>query len=693
MIIRYKKKDALQKKNQGKRSNLLEKFLIVSLSVVLLFALVAYGEMSQKYSFEVGEISATTVVAPKDVENKVATEKERQAAAAKVAEVYMIDSAATEELKEDLSEIFSIIRYIRVDSSTDKDQKQTLMNERLPFQLTYESYNTALDVTTQEFTELEFQLLQAVEPILETGYKQSDIDNGTLKQTISSSIQMIKLPQQIRILAEDIVTGVLTSKPNLVLDEETTHQNKLIAMEAVEPVMIKKNMIIVDQGDVISEEQIEVLKSLDLLVVKDNFYTIKVLCKMAIILAVYVVAGLYLYFLKREIFNSTKYLLLINLLTVVALGMARVFVGIQVYAAPLFVISSVMIFGILINTSMAIVLSIFLSLLLGLVAGSNFYIVLLTILSSIIGALFVNKTNQRSKMTSVGIILALFHFLFTMVLEAIQGGALTETVTTAIWSGACGFVSAIVVIGLLPFLENWFSITTAFKLLELSNPNQPLLKKLMLEAPGTYHHSVLVANMAEAAADAVNGNGLLARVGAYYHDIGKMKRPGHFVENQLGGVNPHNKYTPSLSTLIISAHVKDGYEMAKQYKLPQEICDIIKQHHGDTLLAFFYNKAKELEPDKEVDDKAFRYEGPKPQFKEVGIIMLADSVEAATRAMSDPTKGKIDGLVRKIIKGKLNDGQLDQCDLTLKDLDTIATVFSKMLEGVYHSRIEYPDLK
>jgi putative nucleotidyltransferase with HDIG domain len=255
-----------------------------------------------------------------------------------------------------------------------------------------------------------------------------------------------------------------------------------------------------------------------------------------------------------------------------------------------------------------------------------------------------------------------------------------------------GLLSAILMIGVLPYLESAFSITSMIRLLELSNPNQYLLKRLLLEAPGTYHHSLMVGNLAEAAAEAVGANALLVRVGAYYHDIGKIKRPEYFVENQQGGTDPHAKIAPALSALIITSHVKEGLEMARDKHLPQSVVDFITGHHGTSLTKYFYSRALEEDGGEHINEENFRYEGPKPQSKEVALVMLADATEAAVRSISDPTNEKIRDMVRKIIRDKLNDGQLEECDLTFRDLDIIAATFVRVLEGVYHSRIEYPDI-
>jgi cyclic-di-AMP phosphodiesterase PgpH len=212
-----------------------------------------------------------------------------------------------------------------------------------------------------------------------------------------------------------------------------------------------------------------------------------------------------------------------------------------------------------------------------------------------------------------------------------------------------------------------------------------------MEAPGTYHHSLIVGNLAETAAEQIGANPLLCRVGAYFHDVGKSKRPVFFIENQMSKENPHDKIAPSLSHLIITSHVRDGLEMQEQYRLPKPIRDICEQHHGTTVLWYFYNKAREQDKSGTVQVDDFRYPGPKPQSKEAAIVMLCDAVEAAVRAMNRPNPNRIEAVIRKIIKDRLNDGQLDECDITLKDLDTLAESFMRTLNGIYHARIEYPD--
>jgi putative nucleotidyltransferase with HDIG domain len=260
------------------------------------------------------------------------------------------------------------------------------------------------------------------------------------------------------------------------------------------------------------------------------------------------------------------------------------------------------------------------------------------------------------------------------------------------FAGASGVFCLMFTITLVWIFEKLFGVTTNLSLIELSDMNSPVLKRLSIGSTGTYHHSVLVGNLAESAAEAIGANPLKTRVLAYYHDIGKINKPEYFIENQVGSKdNPHEKISPRMSALIISSHVKQGVELARKYKLPQVIMDIIREHHGTTLISFFYEKAKAADEEKKLMRDDFCYPGPKPGSKENALIMLADSVEAASRSLSEPTTSRLRGLVNKIIDGKIADGQLDNCDLTFIDLAKIKDSFIPVLTGMFHTRIEYPE--
>lgn len=336
-------------------------------------------------------------------------------------------------------------------------------------------------------------------------------------------------------------------------------------------------------------------------------------------------------------------------------------------------------------------ISIILALVVGMYTG-EFLFASVALMGSIGGGISVFKVSKRSDLTGVSF-LAL---TFTNSLSILAFSLLyKEPLSNLLWNQLYGLInsisSVIIAIGLLPFFENIFGVTTTMRLLELSNPNESLLRQLLSEAPGTYHHSLIVANLAEQAAQAIGADPILTRVGALYHDIGKVKRPYFFVENQFGGENPHDKLTPNLSTLVITSHVRDGVEMAQIHRIPAIVQDFIAQHHGTTLVKYFYHQALTKEGSEKVIQDDYRHDGPMPQSKETAIVLLADEVEAATRSISKPVPAKIEEMVREVIKHVEKDGQLDESPLSFKDLSIITNTFVKLLCGMYHSRIEYPD--
>jgi len=276
-----------------------------------------------------------------------------------------------------------------------------------------------------------------------------------------------------------------------------------------------------------------------------------------------------------------------------------------------------------------------------------------------------------------------------VALGLISNADLYTVLINALWTGGSALLAAVLCTGIQPALELMFKLVTPAKLIELSNPNHPLIRAMLLEAPGTYHHSIIVGNLSEAAASAIGADALLTRVGSSFHDVGKLKRPLYFKENQIGD-NPHDRTAPQTSSAIVTAHTGDGALMAQKYRLPEPIVDIIRQHHGDTPVLFFYDKAIKQSPDGQVDIGLYRYDGPKPRSKEAAIVMLADTVEAAARAMVDPDYEKMERLISGLITGKIQDHQLDECALTFADADKITKSFLASLTGAFHERIEYP---
>jgi putative nucleotidyltransferase with HDIG domain len=308
------------------------------------------------------------------------------------------------------------------------------------------------------------------------------------------------------------------------------------------------------------------------------------------------------------------------------------------------------------------------------------------------GAYWVQHCRERKLFITAGVKLGVLSMLLagaTSMYAANFSGASLGWDMSAAFAG--GLFSGIITVGMAPLVEMTFHYTTDITLLELANLDRPILRQLMLEAPGTYHHSVVVGSMVEAAASEIGANPLLSKVCGYYHDIGKVKKPLYFIENQTSGHNKHDKLAPSMSSLILIAHVKDGLEIARRNKLGQIISDTIQQHHGTSLISYFYEKAKQLKGVDAVKIDDFRYPGPKPQTKEIGLVMLADVVEAASRTLENPTPARIQGMVQTLINKIFFDGQLDNCELTLRDLHSIARSFNKILNGIHHHRIEYAE--
>ena len=328
----------------------------------------------------------------------------------------------------------------------------------------------------------------------------------------------------------------------------------------------------------------------------------------------------------------------------------------------------------------------------GVTSTLNYSVGIYVLLSSLSVSIFLREKNRRTMILQAGILVSVLNVVVLAALLLLRNGNFSplEIGAQLLMAAVSGIISSVLAMGILPYLESGLGIVSSMKLMELSSPNHPLLRKILLEAPGTYHHSVMVANLSEAACEAVGANGVLARVGAYYHDVGKTVQPQFFIENQMGIENPHDRLDPVTSKDIIIAHVTDGVRMLEEHHIPQEIIDIAGQHHGTTLLKYFYYKA--IKEDKEkYTEEMFRYPGSKATSKESAIVGIADSVEAAVRSMNHPTPDQINNLVQSIIKDRLQDGQFSECDLTFKELQIVGKTLCETLNGIFHSRITYPE--
>lgn len=404
------------------------------------------------------------------------------------------------------------------------------------------------------------------------------------------------------------------------------------------------------------------------------------------------IMGLHLYFLDKA---SVKLFLQLGLLLALILFTADALTEYTMIPRYYIPVAGIGMLVVLLYNDLQLVflMSFVSSVIVGLMVGNDLKLMLIFFIGSLTAAYTVKDARTRGELIQAGFFVGLIQVLAAVLLNPVAEFILSK----AFWVHHIkpflinGFVATGVVMVTLKVFEYLFGVLTNFSLLELSDFNQPLLRRMIVEAPGTYHHSLIVSNLSETAAEAIGANSLLTRVGAYYHDIGKLIKPEYFTENQMLGGNKHDHIEPSISKLVILNHVKDGLEIAKKYKLNPIITKFIPEHHGTGIIYYFYQKALVGAQGEAIDEQHYRYPGPKPQSRETAITLLADSVEGAVRALEDPTAPRIDETVRKVINNKFIDGQLDECNLTLKEIETISATFSRVLSAMYHSRIKYPD--
>ena len=659
------------------------------LTLIIAYGICATAVVPKKYNLEVGEIAKVDIKANRDAVDEKATQENIDEAVSKVEKQYASKESVEKQAKEDTISFFDKIVELKKGETKEEDIVKDLskINDTGLKESDFKLLSTMSVEILSQIKSSSLNVLDKVYSKTINEDKEEDLDNA--KITVSNEIDQLNYDSKTKVLMKTFINNKV--KPNLVYDKDNTEQAIKDVEKNVAKVTIKKNQTIVKEGEQVTERQIEILNELGLLNDSNNYTSII----MYIILFFFVfliiaLHALYIYRYHKKIYNSMNQLKLISSLIIINLLLAR---GLSLINPFLIPISTVpLLLTLLSNYRLSIVISVFNSILVAGVVDFDPEIIILSIVISILGATSLRKMQQRNDILYASIYIALIAVILTFTTGMLlSNNMMMEVLKKSAMAATGSILSGILAVGLLPFLENTFDVVTTVKLLELSNPNNPLLKKLLMEAPGTYHHSVLVANLAEMAAEEVGGNPVLARVGAYYHDVGKTNRPYFFKENQFSKENPHDKITPNLSTLIITSHVKDGVELAKEYGVPVVIQDIIAQHHGTTLVKYFYYKAKKAaENEDDIKEEDFRYPGPIPQTKEAAIIMLADSTEAAVRSIQDPTKGKIEEMVNNIIKDKLYTNQLDNCDLTLRDLDKIRNCFLRTLNGIYHERIEYP---
>ncbi len=712
------------------------KIIWAAIFFILIALILSLDLIPNQVDLRAGQVSQSDITAPRTITfiDQNRTSELRQQAADTAPRVYEEDSTVEEEVLNKVDELFEAVISERVLFYNNKvslaaDKEQSQPQQQIPESINSENLNN--DLTAAEIAEFDqaeiievadliraeisFEINTEILSTLITlnneellnlqerarnllgnklGNRILPADLSAAREELRESAMEMDISRNKRLaLAQITETGIAA---NMFLNEEATASRRQQAISEVEAVnkTVRQGEIIVRKGDVVTEADIDVLERLGLQKSGINYYNItgRILISFIIVLLL----GFYFYKYQKSVWQNNSKLILIELLILAVVFLAKIltlfqnpFVDFMVPTAMASILLTV-----LIGSDTALITTLFISLLIAPIYDMNFNIVLTSFLAGLIGIFSVTKVKERGDIIRAGLNVS---FILVFLIGGLSLMQENQDWTYLIWSIGGGIVNGLLVgvlaNGLLPYLEDLFDMTSSVKLLELSNPSQPILKRMLVEAPGTYHHSVIVGNLAETAAEDVGADSLLARAAAYYHDIGKLKRPYFFSDNQFGGENPHDKTSPNLSALIIKSHVKDGVEMAEQNGLPAKIIDIIKQHHGTNLISYFYQQALQDNKHDDIEKKDFRYDGPKPQSKEAAIIMLADITEAALRSknFNKNNHDRIEGFVRGLVKDKLIENQLDQSNLTLSDLDTIVKSFVKVLTGIYHQRVEYPE--
>ncbi len=674
-------------------------------TVLVLSALLSLHLLPDKVALRPGEISGTDVRAPRTVRylDEDATGMLRAAAAARVEPVYTSVHAAS-EADETITEAYLRLRRDQLAGLRDGARASLDLRREVGVSLAPAALTPLLNAAsgTYHLDQAERLTHQFVHDALDREIRDDHPgDQAEARAAVTQRITSSLLPRTyvpaVTALAQSVI------QPNRVLDQRRTAGAVATAQRLVAPVygQIFAGDTVVRRGQIVTPSAILRLRALGLQNPRLDPGTIASVAGLVAFMT-----GLVCFWLARtnpEVYQSTRTLLLLSLLVaigILGLRLGSAMLGVRLspsqfgYVGMVWVGATGMLIAALIKPRVAMMITAVLAAQLGILVGDDLRFPLLTLLSTWVAIFAVSDIRSRSDVLRAGGLLCASNTVLTLLIGQFLGDTRADMGQTIVWAFFSGALSVALFSVSAALFERLFGITTHLGLLELSDPNRPLLQKFSQLAPGTYTHSIMVGNLAVAAAEAIGADSLLCRVGALYHDLGKMQRAQFFVENQAGGDNAHERLNPSLSALVVTAHVKDGLEIAEREKLPPIIRAFICEHHGTSLIKYFYHQqcaGDDSDAAPGLEDQ-FRYGGPKPQSRETAILMLADSTEAASRSLEKPTLGRIEDLVRKIVTAQLADGQLDDCDLTQRDLRGIQSAFTRLLSGMLHSRIEYPEM-
>lgn len=639
----------------------------------------------------VGRPAPRTVQAPVAVRvvDEVATKRLRDEAAAEVEPQYDYDPLAIDRSVQVSDRFFDEAVALATRDDLGRSEKVKALDAIAPTGVSDQSLRLALGMRPEALRRLGAETRKLLSVLMSGRVTEEDLDH-VREMLTSAAIELELASSERRVVTE---VGRAAVAPTFLENAARRAGLEADARQGVRPVMRArlKGEVIVRQGEVVTREHMLLMEALKL---TSSRLDPSLAVGSAMVVGLLLVGTLgYLFEVEREVYDSTRDLVIVSLLMLLVALAGKLVLTVS----PMLPVSVVpvalapMLVTLLVGPRIGLAAALGASV---VVAGATQFsgeTLLWSLITSLASVFAMARVSKRTNLYPAGATVIVAGALAAGAVSLFAGSSVREGLSIGAYGLAGGLLATVLAVGLLPLLESAFEITTDIRLADLVNPNQPLLKELMLKASGTYSHSTTVASLAEAAADAIGANALLARAGAYYHDIGKLKRPSFFVENQQGQPNPHDHTNPRLSSLVITAHVTEGVARAEKANLPVEVVDIIKQHHGTGVVTYFYQRAVEEHGYQSVNEDDFRYEGERPQSPEAAVVMLADGVEAAARALAKPTPQRLEQAARKIVQQRVDDGQLDESRLTMCDLDTVVRAFTTVLAGMYHPRVEYPE--
>ncbi len=683
------KKDSTKKKKRF--GNIL---MFVLSCVITICFLLTNSVVFSTDPIRVGSVSPKRYVAERTVENTAATEKLRQEAAATVGPLYEHDDKVDQEaiaaigkyFNEINSELEIINRLYDIDSEDFSDYKPST-SLSLPVVVSTDQYRAYNELTSEGKEIFEQDVKNAAAAAFEQGITEDTLDKSY--EISDGFIDTLSWDTGLKNMAKAVSRAAI--KPNLILDKEAIEAARQKKMAEVQPVMILKDQKIVDEGEIITKEAYDILSALGYTDSKVTGNIILFCTNVVIILLTFGAFYLYINSMQKKMFESGNvFVILFAIYIFEALGLALT-ANMESFAlVPVSLFA--MLSTVLIKPKTAITLNLFVSIIGTVIFRGSVDFLIYALLSGTFAVVLVQYTQRRALIFPVSLAVGAVNIVSYMASQVFLAKSLTWSVFyQSLLAGVMGVVLVIITVGSLPIWENMFGVNSKYRLAELTNPNNELMRRLMIETPGTYHHSLIVANLAETAAYDIYANESLARAGAYYHDIGKLVKPLYFSENQIDK-NAHDDLDPYISAKMIIDHVSNGLELAEKHRLPKAIKDIIAEHHGTTLVKYFYMKSTKEKPCETTKEEDFRYPGPIPQTKESAIVMLADTVEAAVRSTMSAGKTieDVEKLIDVLVQDKLDDGQLNDCRLDLKEIAIIKKAFLKMFKGMYHERVAYP---